>query len=122
LRVFQGQALQAAARSQMYVGLPKDVEEEIDTIEAVPVEAPPGEVVAMAEPIEPEQTEAEPIPIDTTAELLGRVKARKPRARTLPRPAAEGRTTKKAAAKKPAARRTARAKKAGAADASADSE
>jgi uncharacterized LabA/DUF88 family protein len=125
LRVFQGQALQAAARSQIYVGLPKDVEEEIESIESVgaaPVESQPGEVVATTEPIETEQTEAEPIPIDTTAELLGRVKARKPRARTLPRPAAEGRTARKTPAKKPAARKTTRAKKAVAADAGSDSE
>ena len=125
LRVFQGQALQAAARSQVYVGLPKDVEEEIEAIESIgaaPVEAQPGEVLATIEPIETEQTEAEPIPIDTTAELLGRVKARKPRARTLPRPAAEGRTARKAAAKKPTARKTTRAKKAVAADAGADSD
>ena len=125
LRVFQGQALQAAARSQVYVGLPKDVEEEIEAIEniaAAPVEAQPGEAFAMAEPIETEQAEAEPIPIDTTAELLGRVKARKPRARTLPRPAAEGRTARKTAAKKPAARKTTRAKKAVAADSGGDAE
>jgi uncharacterized LabA/DUF88 family protein len=125
LRVFQGQALQAAARSQVYVGLPKDVEEEIEAIEsigAVPIEAQPGEGLATAEPFETEQAEAEPIPIDTTAELLGRVKARKPRARTLPRPAAEGRTARKMAPKKPAVRKTTRAKKAVAADSGADSE
>jgi uncharacterized protein (TIGR00288 family) len=124
LRVFQGQALQQAARSQVYVGLPKDVEEEdVETVEAVPVEAQPGELVATDEPVDTEQTGAEPIPIDTTAELLGR-RTRKPRART-PKPgglreagrAEPGRAARKTVAKKPAARKSTRAKKAVAADA-----
>jgi OST-HTH/LOTUS domain-containing protein len=127
LRVFQGQALQQATRSQVYVGLPKDVEEEeIETVDAVPVEAQPGEVVATEEPADTEQPEIEPIPIDTTAELLGR-RTRKPRARTPrvgagaarePQARGEGRT-RKTAAKKPAARKSTRARKA-AADAGAD--
>jgi hypothetical protein len=54
----------------------------------------------------------EPVPqiLDTTAELLGRAKPRKPRARA----ARPGLTSapKKAAAKKPAARRSTRGKKA----------
>jgi hypothetical protein len=80
LRVFQGQALQAAMRSHAYVGLPKDVEEEgVEVVEAIPVEAQPGEVVAQPEMDETEPMEREPIPIDTTAELLGR-RTRKPRA------------------------------------------
>ncbi|PYR20318.1 MAG: hypothetical protein DMF94_12355 [Acidobacteria bacterium] len=74
LRVFQGASLQRAA----------------------PPAAGPGEVI--------ELPEMESIPIDTTAELLGRAKPRKPRARA-PRPA-PATTPRKAAARKPAARRT----------------
>jgi uncharacterized LabA/DUF88 family protein len=110
LRVFQGQAMQAAMRSQAYVGLPKDVEEEnVDVIEAVPVETQPGESVVAPEP-EDEPIERQPVLIDTTAELLGR-RTRKPRARTARAAAEQVRSPKKAAPKKPAARRTSRAKK-----------
>jgi uncharacterized LabA/DUF88 family protein len=131
LRVFQGTALQQAARSQVYVGLPKDVEEEeIETVEAVPVEAQPGEMITTEEPLETEQAAAEPIPIDTTAELLGR-RTRKPRPRVArgggagvrePQARSEGRGARKTAAKKPAARKTTRAKKSSAADAQSDTE
>jgi uncharacterized LabA/DUF88 family protein len=113
LRVFQGQAL-SAVRGPVYIGLPKD-EEPAEVIEAESSEAPPGEAIAASESIGTEETAAEPIPVDTTAELLGRAKARKPRARTLPRPGAEqGRGARKAAVRKPTARRSTRAKKAAA--------
>ena len=46
----------------------------------------------------------EAIPIDATAELLGRAKPRKPRARAAQRPAPVA-APKKAAAKKPAAKK-----------------
>ena len=48
----------------------------------------------------------EPVLIDTTAELLGRAKPRKPRARAAARPAPAA-APRKAAAKKPAAKKPA---------------
>jgi hypothetical protein len=80
----------------------------------------PGESFEMNEPAETEQPVAEPIPIDATAELLGRAKPRKPRARA-PRPAPAP-APKKAAAKKPAARRSTRGKKAAPSQANDDSD
>jgi len=96
LRVFQGSAL---ARPAAAAAQPK----EIFDIESELIETQPGEVVETREPIETEQPEAEPIPIDTTAELLGRAKPRKPRARTPRQPAATPTpraTTRSAAAAK----------------------
>jgi uncharacterized LabA/DUF88 family protein len=110
LRVFQGSALQtgAAPAPISRPNLPQpDVE---DTYENQPIEAQPSTMaVEASEPTENESDAATPIPIDTTAELLGRAKPRKPRAR-VPRPIAAA-APKKAAAKKPAARRSTRAKK-----------
>ena len=125
LRVFQGQALQTA-RTQPLTGLPRDVED-VEVVEGEPVETQPGEPVEAREPAETEHAEAEPIPIDTTAELLGR-RTRKPRARapraTLGATAARApRAAKeKSEAKKPAARRSTRGKKGAAADASSDTD
>ena len=101
LRVFQGSALQGGAAQVSRPILPQpDVE---DTYENQPIETQTGE------PMEIERPGAEPIPVDTTAELLGRAKPRKPRARA-PRPAPAA-APKKAAAKKPAARKPTRGKK-----------
>ncbi len=112
LRVFQGQALQRQTPSSVLEGLPL-VDPALEAAEyveqAATIEAQPGELAAVEEPAETEQPEAEPTPIDTTAELLGR-KTRKPRIARTPRAAAPA---KRAAAKKPAARRT-RTKKAAA--------
>jgi hypothetical protein len=101
LRVFPGPALQRT-------GLPQ--------AEAAPE---PSEVQAIAsEPVEAaevDQVEMEPIPIDTTAELLGRAKPRRPRGRSTPTAVASStpRGVRKAAARKPAvALRAPRAKKA----------
>jgi len=122
LRVFQGQALQTAARSQVYVGLPKD-EEPMEVAEAEQAGAPQGNRLDTREPIEADAMPAdiEPMPIDTTAELLGR-RTRKPRARVPRAAAAAPAPPKKAAGKKPAARRSARSKKTEVADAASDSE
>jgi uncharacterized LabA/DUF88 family protein len=107
LRVFQGQALQRQAPSGVLEGLPLvdpalEAAEYVEPAEYVqsggyldtaPVETQPGEPVAVDEPAESEQPEAEPIPIDTTAELLGR-KTRKPRgARTARAAASSGKRT-----------------------------
>jgi uncharacterized LabA/DUF88 family protein len=77
LRVFQGPAMQKAAL--MPVREIMDVE---------PIEAQPSEPIEAAEAEAVEQPDLEPIPIDTTAELLGRAKPRKPRAPAPRQPAA----------------------------------
>ena len=113
LRVFQGPMMQSAHVRPM-PGLPQ--EEPAEVLETEAIEAQPGEVVHATEPIETEQPEMEPIPIDTTAELLGRAKARKPRVRaqrplgvsTARAPRAKEKT---AAARKPAARKSTRSRK-----------
>jgi uncharacterized LabA/DUF88 family protein len=114
LRVFPGSALQGVgvgthAHPHVHVSRPNlpqpDVE---DTYENQPIEAAPALPIE-AEPSETEAEQVPQIPIDTTAELLGRAKPRKPRARA-PRPTLAA-APKKAAAKKPAARKSTRGKK-----------
>jgi uncharacterized LabA/DUF88 family protein len=116
LRVFQGPSLAGttSAARPTYSNLPQpDVEDEI--IDSTPVDMQPGEPVAASQGEERDDDSisetSEPIPIDTTAELLGRAKARKPRVRA-GRPTAAALGTRKAATKKPAARKTTRARKA----------
>jgi uncharacterized LabA/DUF88 family protein len=106
LRVFQGAALQRA-------GLPRVEELRDEAIEPAEVGMPsdaayqtqPGETVQTREPYETERAEAEPVPIDTTAELLGRAKPKKPRGARTVRAAAQPK------AKKATPRRSTRAKK-----------
>ena len=112
LRVFPGSALQGVgthAHPHVHVSRPNlpqpDVE---DTYENQPIEAAPALPIE-AEPSETEAEQVPQIPIDTTAELLGRAKPRKPRARAQ-RPTLAA-APKKAAAKKPAARKSTRGKK-----------
>ena len=108
LRVFQGPALQGAVASApaSRPNLPQpDVE---DTYENQPIDIRQPDPIDAGEPSMNEEI-SEPIPIDTTAELLGRAKPRKPRARA-PRPAPAA-APRKAAAKKPAARKSTRGKK-----------
>ena len=114
LRVFQGSALQGGAPPISRPNLPQpDVEE----YENQPIDIRRADAIEAGEPTESERS-GEPIPIDTTAELLGRAKPRKPRARA-PRPAPVA-APKKAAAKKPAARKSTRGKKAAASQANDD--
>ena len=101
LRIFQGAALQRAGLPQVDVA----GEEQAETVEAIPVETQPGETIETREPYETEKPEAEPVPIDTTAELLGRAKPKKPRA------ARTSRAAQPKAAKKTATRRSTRSKK-----------
>jgi uncharacterized LabA/DUF88 family protein len=107
LRVFQGQALRSAPGQPIARALPHEVPVEIP--DAEPPAAERVEPVATDDVSATEHPEVEPIPIDTTAELLGRAKHRKPRVRALsspvaptPRPAARAargqRAPKKAAA------------------------
>ena len=130
LRVFHGPALQAHAASQSALtGLPQ--EEPAELSEASPVDAEPGQWIEVgnraretADLRDIEQPDAEPIPIDTTAELLGRAKHRKPRTRALrpvaaPAPRAAARAAQpKGTPKKAAAPRRSTRKKATASDAS----
>ena len=104
LRVFQGAALQRAELPQVDVA-----GDEPEIVEALAGETQPGETIEAHEPYETEPTQAEPVPIDTTAELLGRAKPRKPRA------ARTARAAQPKAAKKTTARRRTRPKKAPAA-------
>ncbi|PYR63739.1 MAG: hypothetical protein DMF91_02520 [Acidobacteria bacterium] len=112
LRVFQGAALQRAPAPAAIVDVaPTDV------VEIQPGDAVDGDERAAAEP-----SAVEPIPIDTTAELLGRAKPRRPRSRVAlaaPRPSrkAAPRPAGAEAPRKPAARRAARSKKPAAAEA-----
>ena len=115
LRVFQGSALQGTS-SAPQAGRPHlpqpDVEDyENQPQEEQPMEARPAVPVHADDPGDGELETIGQMPIDTTAELLGRAKARKPRARAAARPAA---APKKAAAKKPAAKKPSRGKKAAA--------
>ena len=114
LRVFPGSALQAvASHTHAHVSRPNlpqpDVE---DTYENQPIEPQPVVPVVTSDAADTEVEQVQQIPIDTTAELLGRAKPRKPRARA----ARPGLTTapKKAAANKPAARKSTRSRKASA--------
>ena len=116
LRVFQGPSMQPGVYTRPITGLPQ--EEPTEIVDGEAIETQPGEAVQTSEPAETELPHAEPIPIDTTAELLGRAKPRKPRARAArpslreaPAPRA-ARAAQEKTAKKPAARRSTRGKKA----------
>jgi uncharacterized LabA/DUF88 family protein len=116
LRVFQGAAMQPGVYTRPIAGLPREEPGEVGEGEAI--ETQPGEPVQTSEPAETELPQAEPIPIDTTAELLGRAKPRKPRARAArpslreaPAPRAARAAKEKTPAKKPSARKSTRGKK-----------
>ncbi len=110
LRVFQGPALQGGASSAP-VSRPNLPQPDIEEYENQPIEVPRSAEMRDGNVADGEAETGEPIPnvVDTTAEQLGRAKARKPRARAA-RPAVAA-APKKAAAKKPAARKPARGKK-----------
>jgi hypothetical protein len=110
LRVFQGSALQGSGQpAAPPISRPNLPQPDVEEYENQPIEARPDTVVT-AEPVDGDPEDSQPVLIDTTAELLGRAKPRKPRARAAARPAPAPR---KAAAKKPAARKPAgRGKKA----------
>jgi len=112
LRVFQGSALQGGSSSPQ-ISRPNLPQPDVEEYENQPIE-PQSAAVAetAAESADGELETIGQMPIDTTAELLGRAKSRKPRARA-PRPLAAA--PKKAAAKKPAAKKPSR-KKAAASD------
>jgi uncharacterized LabA/DUF88 family protein len=112
LRVFQGTALQGSIAAPA-ISRPNLPQPDVEEYENQPIETPLPVIHAAAEASE-SGPESEPIPIDTTAELLGRAKPRQPRARAA-RPSLAS-APKKAAAKKPAAKKPARGKKSGSDD------
>jgi uncharacterized LabA/DUF88 family protein len=119
LRVFQGPQLLSGAAVVSRPILPQpDVE---DTFESQPIEIRPNEVAPVDEPLEFEESAPHPNLVDTTAELLGRAKARPRRARAT-RPGAAPVKKAAAAARKPAARRSTRGKKAAATEANDNTE
>jgi len=120
LRVFQGAALRREAPMEsipVETGVVAEIGYEpqtdtaspVDSLDIDAIEVQPGEVTVVQESVaDAEEPEIEPIPVDTTAELLGRAK---PKRRT--RGGAQTRTRKTTGStRKPAARRGARAKKA----------
>jgi hypothetical protein len=100
LRVFPSQGLQRAEAAPV-----AQVPDLLDA-DAQPTEIEPGNRLEVDESLDAEQQDSEVVPIDTTAELLGRAGAKPRRTRV----AVAARGTRKAAARKPAARRP-RAKK-----------
>jgi uncharacterized LabA/DUF88 family protein len=112
LRVFQGSLLQGTSTAA-HVSRPNLPQPDVEEYENQPIEPQPANAAAHAESADGELETIGQMPIDTTAELLGRAKSRKPRARA-PRPMAAA--PKKAAAKKPAAKKPASRKKAATAD------
>jgi uncharacterized LabA/DUF88 family protein len=117
LRVFQGQALRSVLGQSRGSALPQG--EPMEILGAMAAETPPADSIATDDLLETQQPMAEPIPIDTTAELLGRVQHRKPRVQPLrqaaaPAPLASTRSApgKSAAKKRAAPRKSARSKKA----------
>jgi uncharacterized LabA/DUF88 family protein len=111
LRVFQGAALQGGAPSAPQVFRPNLPQPDVEEYENQPIETPRAEPIDSGSGVDSDQDDVQPtaILVDTTAELLGRAKPRKPRARA-PRPTLVA-APKKAAARKPAAKKPARGKK-----------
>jgi uncharacterized LabA/DUF88 family protein len=113
LRVFPGASLQqgSAPRAIQAPVLPQPDVAYDDATETD--YQPPAETAVSADALEADSDQSESQPIDTTAELLGRAKTRRPRA---PRAATTGATRKgtraaAAAPRKTAARRPSRSKK-----------
>ena len=107
LRVFQGTALQGAAPAGQ-VSRPNLPQPDVEEYENQPIEAPRAMAADSGNSIDGDQDDIQPPAalVDTTAEMLGRAKARKPRARAAVRPALAP-APKKAAARKPAAKKPA---------------
>ena len=110
LRVFQGSALQSTAPAPV-VSRPNLPQPDVEEYENQPIETPRAQLIDSGSGADSDQDDVQPtaILVDTTAELLGRAKPRKPRARAA-RPTLVA-APKKAAARKPAARKPVRGKK-----------
>ena len=109
LRVFQGSALQGGPAASPQISRPNLPQPDVEEYENQPIEAPRAEPIDSGNRADADGDDSQPMPIDATAELLGRAKPRKPRARAARHAVITA--PKKAAAKKPAARKPARGKK-----------
>ena len=115
LRVFPGAALQPRAAQDTGSAADERTDSTASAADLVPVgsvlnDVTPDETMDDAMEAAPSQTES--IPVDATAELLGRAKPRRPRTRAAGPIGAVTRSARKTAAHKPASRRSARSKKA----------
>ncbi len=100
LRVFMGPALQQTGPSPA-------IAPSQEVVEAEPLDMQPLEAVdrfELEEQVEEDRLNVEPMPIDTTAELLGRAKPRRPRTRVASAASVAARVPRKAAPKKAAPR------------------
>jgi uncharacterized LabA/DUF88 family protein len=106
----QGPALQGAAPAGQ-VSRPNLPQPDVEEYENQPIEAPRAIAADSGNLLDADQDDSQPLAVlvDTTAELLGRAKPRKPRARAAVRPAPAA--PKKAAARKPAAKKSTRGRK-----------
>jgi hypothetical protein len=107
LRVFQGPSLlQRTGAAPAPINEASGMPLEVDGIEPGNALPPEARHDRLEQDDDEEPTDIQPMPVDTTAELLGRARPRKPRAK-----AATEAAPKKAAPRKPAARRPSRTKK-----------
>ena len=107
LRVFKGPALQQTGPSSA-------IAPSQEVVDAEPLDTQPIEAVdrfELEEQAEEDRFNVEPMPIDTTAELLGRAKPRRPRTRVAANAPVAARVPRKAVPKKAAPRASARSRK-----------
>ena len=124
LRVFQGPAL--AASTAAAPGTPSARSaipfEPVDPPQPHPIEAVQHESSETRDDDQEGPAANEPIPIDTTAELLGRAKPKRPRTRAMPHGTRKVAARPSGQRKAPAPRRATRSQKASAASAKGDAE
>jgi uncharacterized LabA/DUF88 family protein len=109
LRVFKGPALQQTGPSPAIAPSQEVVKAEI--LDTQPLEA--VDLLDLEEQVEEDRFNVEPMPTDTTAELLGRAKPRRPRTRVAVAAPVAARVPRKAAPKKAAPRASTRSRKPG---------
>ena len=109
LRVFKGPALQQTGPSPAIAPSQEVVKAEL--LDTQPLEA--VDLLDLEEQVEEDRFNVEPMPTDTTAELLGRAKPRRPRTRVAAAAPVAARVPRKAAPKKAAPRASTRSRKPG---------
>ena len=107
--MFKGPALQQTGPSPAIAPSQEVVEAEPWPLDTQPVET--VDRFELEERAEEDRFNVEPMPIDTTAELLGRAKPRRPRTRVAAAAPAAARVPRKAAPKKAAPRASTRSRK-----------
>jgi uncharacterized LabA/DUF88 family protein len=134
LRVFQGPALLAGAATAQGAPLQRSaMPTPVDAPQSHSIEAVQDDGAETRDIMHEESTANEPIPIDTTAELLGRAKPKRPRTRAMapgarpstgsgPRKAAARPSTVSGQRKPPAMRRVTRSQKASATEAKGEAD